>query len=72
MGSGGRVGVPYGLARRSCRGLRTGHQRTRIPQEPERSHRLHGKGRTGLPAYQPQARRVRVPLRERNEARDPW
>jgi hypothetical protein len=40
--SGGRVGVPYGLACRSCRGPRTGHQHRRILQEPERSHRLHG------------------------------
>ena len=61
-----------GLARRSCRGPRTGHQHSRILREPERSQRLHGNGRMGLPAYQPQARRDRVPLRERNEARNPW
>ena len=72
LAAGAASACRNGLARRSCRGPRTGHQHTRILQEPERSQRLHGKCRKGLPAYQPQARMVRVPVRERNEARDPW
>ncbi len=65
IAAGAASACRHGLARRSCRGLRTGHQHTRILQEPERSQRLHGHGRTGLPAYQPLARVVRVPTRER-------
>src|ERR1700736_1276173 len=38
---GGRAEPPEGLVGRSHRGLRTGHRHTRVPQEPERSGRLH-------------------------------
>jgi hypothetical protein len=51
-----------GLARRSCRGPRTGHQHSRILREPERSHRLHGNCRIrGNRHPKPQARMDRVP-----------
>ena len=61
---GGRAEPPEGLVGRSHRGQRTGHRHTRVPQEPERSGRLHvdrwwrGTATSKVPGPRPASGRV--------------
>src|SRR5512135_3906257 len=67
IGTEGRVAAPQGPGVRDPAGVREQDTFTRVPQEPGRPRRLHGKSRPELPGDQLQARgrRTRRP-RERN------